>query len=615
MFLVLPLFIVSDNWVFTKANCKMVDGKPIINFGEPNKSTADAWVCYNNSLHANGWYQMHVHGRPGAKSSDIMYCAGYLEAVLAYDGIFNHYSLIREIKGYPVGARTYPPKVKSFMQANLRYARLSVEAYPDEPYWNEIGLILTQFDGLVAGYASVANETAVLEEFDLWFLQSAGDMFDLAAIYKDDKPTQEFREHCTGLVRLTDNYDDIYFSHDAWSDYRELHGQLKEYDLPIPEFKTRKIVMSTRVGKLFSYDDFYIADSGLFVIETTLNNYNDKLYDLVVPQCLFTWLRAVHATWVAQSGREWSEIFIRHNSGTYNNQYVIVDSKKFERYEKPTKDLLWIIEQFPGDNWRMSDVTSYLVEKGYFPSVNCPYHQDLYEIAGYPELVKSMGIYGDYRSNFKSPRYQIMLREVPRIKTFEEFKSFMRYNNWKRDPYSQHDPAQQIASRYDLREFETPYGKPNNFGDLDSKCLCLTEAVTQMKMHAIASPPYENNPVWEFGVPPFDHINYFGLPKVWNFNWTTFSSEGYNICKQHKSQESCLNNTKWCGWCLFESKCMPGEASGPFSGFKCESGWKTPEKLQPWALKVVIPTTIICVLFCLVVYSLHFVSKKNEFLL
>jgi len=615
MIFALTTLIACGDYVFTKAGCRVVNGKPEIHFGHPNKTTDDAWACYNNSIHANGWYKMHVHGRKGAKSEDIMLCAGFLEGALAQEGIFNHYLLIREIKKYPVRARTYPPKVKDFMQRNLNYVRLSVDSYPDDKYWQKIGLIMKQFDGIVAGYNYTANETSKLDDFDHWFFQSAGDMFDIAAIFKDDAPPQEFREHCTGLVRLTDNFDDVFFAHDAWSDYRELHGQLKEYDFHLPEFTAGRIVMSTRVGKIASYDDFYLTDSGLFVIETTLNNYNDKLYDVVVPQCLFTWMRAVLSTWTTSSGKEWAETFIRHNSGTYNNQYVIIDSKKFTRYQKPTSDLLWIIEQFPGDNWRMSDLTQQLVKNGYFPSVNCPYHEDLYKIAGYPELVKSMGVYGAYRSNDHSPRFQIITREAHRIKTFDDFKAFMRYNNWKRDPYSQHDPAQQIASRYDLREFPTPYGSPNNFGDLDSKCLRLTEAVTLMRMHAIASPPYDNNPFWEFGKAPFDKISSFGLPLLWNFNWTTFQPEDYDICASHKTQDECLTNTTWCGWCMISDKCMPGDKTGPFADLKCEDGWKIPEKPQPWARDVVIPTTVFCTLFCLVIYSLHFMGKKKDYLL
>jgi hypothetical protein len=596
-------------------------GEPYLKYEDHVEGdNAVAWARWNNSIHQDGWYKLHLHGQEGAADKDIMTCAGYLEGALSANGIFNHYALIREIKGYPAGVRTYPPKVYAFINDNLKYVRESVEAYADVEYWQEIGLILSQFDGLRKGYdfAMKDNNTAKMGEFDHWFFQSAGDMFDIAAMFPGDiAPAEEFkREHCSGLIRLTDDYSDLYFAHDAWSDYRELHGLLKEYNLPVKAFKARRMILSSRVGKLASYDDFYFADTGLFVIETTLNNYNDDLYKVCIPQKLFTWVRALHATWTSTLAKEWCETFIKHNSGTYNNQYVVVDSNKFKRFEKPTKDLVWIIEQYPGV-YNMSDVTEYITENGYFPSVNTPFHEYLYNLAGYPKLVESLGIYGAYRSK-NGPRALIMQRDAPRIKNFEDFKNFMRYNQYKRDPYSQGDPAQQIAARYDLREPKTPYGARNNFGDLDSKALRLTEAKTLLRMHAIASPPYDTSPesfkpVWEFGVPPFDKINYYGLPKRWNFTWLEFGAEGYSACEELKTEKDCYTNT-YCGWCMYSQKCYPGDSHGPWFRYKCINGWKVEQKIQEWANSVIIPITVICVIFTIVVFVLHFVYKKKEVL-
>ena len=615
------LFLSLASCEYQSAICKIDSStqKPTILYQDHKEGDgAVAWAHWNNSIHEVGWYKLHIHGQEGADDGEIMTCAGFLEGALSANSIFNHYQLIREIKEYPLTPKTYPPKVYQFIYDNLVYVRQSVEAYQDVPYWQEIGLIMKQFDGLQMGYnytmEQQGNTTAVMNEFDHWFFQSAGDMFDIAAMFPDDvAPAKEFREHCTGLVRVTDDYSDLFFAHDAWSDYRELHGELKEYDLPISAFKARRILMSTRIGKLASYDDFYMADTGLFVIETTLNNYNDALYDVVVPQNIFTWLRAVHATWTSTAGKEWCETFIKHNSGTYNNQYVVVDSNKFVRKEKPTSDLVWIIEQFPGV-YNMSDVTQYIVENGYFPSVNTPYHEYLYNLAGYPELVESMGIYGEYRSNH-GPRAQIMERDAPRIKDFDDFKSFMRYNEWDRDPYSQGDPAQQIASRYDLRPPETPYGVRNNFGDLDSKVLRLTEARTLLTMHAIASPPYKDEansskPVWEFGKAPFDQIHYFGLPTRWEFDWQDFGAEGYDQCGELKDQDSCFTNS-YCGWCMYSQKCMPGESMGPWFDLKCEDGWKVYSPIQSWALSLIIPVSVIIVIFVLIIFALHYFTRKQ----
>ena len=608
---------LCEEWTVTAASCFVKDGKYTVMDGQA--PGAVAYAVYNNSIHADGWYRLHVHGNSAYPDKDIMHCAGMVEGYLTAEGMFNHYNLIKDIKGYPRG-QWYPEEVHDFIEKNRISVENNVAAFVEDEWWQSIGLILEQFHGLVEGYERKThdNTTMTMSVFDHWFFQSAGDMFDIAEMFEGAVADTEYHEHCTGMVKLTDDYSDIYFAHDAWSDFRELHGQLKEYDLPITKFKARRLVMSTRIGKLASYDDYYLSDAGLFVLETTLNNYNMDLYKVVVPQCVFTWLRAVHAMWTTDNGKDWAETFIRHNSGTYNNQYVIVDTNKFERGQKPTKDLLWIIEQFPG-MYEMTDVTDQLVRDGYFPSINSPWHENLYEIAGYPELVASLGIYGPYRSAKEGPRYQIMMRDAPRIKTFEDFKAFMRYNQWYRDPFAQGDAAQQIASRYDLRPPTTPYGDRKAIGDLDSKCLRLTEALTTMTIHAFASPPYENDtaeariPPWEFDQPQFakDCPRHDGLPKKWNFSWVTFGADDYNVCSNFTTEKECIEHDKWCGWCMFSGTCMVGDKAGPFFELECESGWKRKTVLQSWAVPVIAVVTVLSCLFIIGVLLLHFFVMRK----
>ena len=37
------------------------------------------------------------------------------------------------------------------------------------------------------------------------------------------------------------------------------------------------------------------------------------------------WIRSLAANRLSQGGKEWTEIFSKFNSGTYNNQWMIVD--------------------------------------------------------------------------------------------------------------------------------------------------------------------------------------------------------------------------------------------------------------------------------------------------
>jgi len=60
---------------------------------------------------------------------------------------------------------------------------------------------------------------------------------------------------------------------------------------------------------------------------TTTNNVN-PLRQVLTPQSVLSWQRVRTANLMASSGAEWVAIFKKHNSGTYNNQYMITDLNK-----------------------------------------------------------------------------------------------------------------------------------------------------------------------------------------------------------------------------------------------------------------------------------------------
>jgi hypothetical protein len=418
-------------------------------------------------------------------------------------------------------------------------------------------------------------------------------------------------EHCSGLVRVVPDFSDVFFSHDSWSDFRDLHGQLKEYHLPIPQFTAKTIVMSTRIGKLASDDDFYITDQGLFVLETTINNFNDDLYKASNPHQLFTWLRAAHASWTATNGSNWTSTFALHNSGTYNNQYLVVDAKCFRRGEAPHDGFLWIIEQYPGIT-RARDMTDVLNRKGFFPSFNRPWFVDLYNLAGFPQRIKEWGADGNYWTYNTSARFYLFEREGPRLKSFEQFKSFMRYNNWRRDLYSNGDPGQMILSRYDQRENRSVHLRARLFGGLDSKCLRLTEAATQLRFHAFASPAWdEENRIPVFSFPENLGKEYhLGLPTTWNFSWIQFESWQPHKCAKFPNKKACVGDDL-CGWCGHAGQCLPGDEDGPFLGLVCKSGWAA-KNTREWVTPVAIVVPIVVVIIVALVVFFVWRRKKQQ---
>ena len=46
---------------------------------------------------------------------------------------------------------------------------------------------------------------------------------------------------------------------------------------------------------------------------------------------MLEWLRNVIANRLAVTGQDWTEIFSQYNSGTYNNQFGILDYKQFKK--------------------------------------------------------------------------------------------------------------------------------------------------------------------------------------------------------------------------------------------------------------------------------------------
>ncbi len=64
---------------------------------------------------------------------------------------------------------------------------------------------------------------------------------------------------------------------------------------------------------------------------------------------VMAWIRNLVANRLASNGAEWSNVFGHYNSGTYNNQWMIVDYKLFNpKAEALAPGTLWLFEQIPG---------------------------------------------------------------------------------------------------------------------------------------------------------------------------------------------------------------------------------------------------------------------------
>ena len=97
-------------------------------------------------------------------------------------------------------------------------------------------------------------------------------------------------------------------------------------------------------------DDFYIVSSGLAVTETTNDIFNKSLFSELTSNSVPTGFRAMVANRLAENSNQWTEIFKEENSGTYNNQWVIIDYTKINVSSGVTSigpDFFWMLEQLP----------------------------------------------------------------------------------------------------------------------------------------------------------------------------------------------------------------------------------------------------------------------------
>ena len=155
---------------------------------------------------------------------------------------------------------------------------------------------------------------------------------------------------------------------------------LKNYRMPLRRVPKGSTVAGVEMsfsgypGVIYSGDDFTITSAGLTVLETTIGNNNKALWRHVVPRgSVLEGVRATVANRLATDGKSWTGVFSRYNSGTYNNQWMVVDNKLFHPHEQQLRPgLFWVLEQIPG-YLRREDLTRVLQTRTFWPSYNSPY--------------------------------------------------------------------------------------------------------------------------------------------------------------------------------------------------------------------------------------------------
>jgi len=283
-----------------------------------------------------------------------------------------------------------------------------------------------------------------------------------------------------------------------------------------PSNKAPTVTFSSYPAALQSIDDFYLTSQELYIAETTNSVFNASLYlDYVSTQTVPEWIRIIVANRLATTAPEWANYFGQYNSGTYNNQWQVVDYKLFTPGQPIQENTLWVLEQIPG-YVVADDQSSYLINQGFWPSYNVPFYPEIYNLSGYPEFYQK---YGDAYSYSECARAKIFHRDAHNVQTIDDMKKIMRYNEYQTDPFSLWDACRQIAARCDLNTpwSNNTYNGYNAFGAIDSKITDNT-LIQKLQAWAISGPTWDAQPPFAW-TNAWENILHPGMPQVYDFDW------------------------------------------------------------------------------------------------
>ncbi|XP_072043162.1 phospholipase B-like 1, partial [Amphiura filiformis] len=495
--------------------------KPHLEVGVLDQVGGVAVATFNDSIEETGWSVLNIksgYGNKKSKDIDILYAAGYLEGALTAKRI---YQMVVNMNGtfYDDQKPEVVQKMHDFFASQDKWMRKMIAKNPRDAYWQVVALVVAHIDGLLDGYNAMPYQDKPLDMFAMQTLNGVGDLIDLrhaldpSTIPDWEKMTHhEFAlylaksGHCSALVKVLPGFEDIFMGHSSWFTYSAMIRIYKHYNFNVANkaVAAKQMSFSSYPGFLESLDDFYLLSSGLVMLQTTNNMFNNTLYKLVVPESLLAWQRVRVANFMAHSGQEWADALAKYNSGTYNNQYMIIDRK---RISKEIEDnALWVIEQIPG--FVQSGDQTPILRAGYWPSYNIPFYEDIYNMSAYPEMKKKRGQQLSYQL---ASRAEIFRRDQSTVVDMDSYKNILRFNNYKSDPYSYGDSCNSICCRGDLGD------PPSASGCYDTKVTNLGMSAKMMS-YAISGPTQSSN------LPAFEWTDVFtqphlGTPQKYDFDF------------------------------------------------------------------------------------------------
>jgi hypothetical protein len=492
-------------------------------------------------------------------------------------------------------AEPFTPRLEEYLTQNEAFmAEQIAAANGTDPFWHHVDVVWRQQRGLYDGYSSVAGPAQQLPFRAIYAINLVGDLFDLDMVYgsaaeganaADEEPPLRRGSapalaaaarraaaaglppspgprirgdvarkpgHCSGLVKLTPGNTDLLTSHATWASTTTMTRIWKVYDMPLrtsgqpgaPAAPARSMAMSSYPASLYSSDDFYtMLPTQLVVQETTLDNNNMSLYhQFVQPRTVLEWLRNLVANRLATSAPSWVELFANCsgdagwacNSGTYNNEFMVVDYSLFAAGAPLAADTVWVLDQMPG-HIQATDFSAQLQEQRYFASYNVPYFPAIFNVSNQGALVKR---YGPWFSWGNTSRALMFARGQAGVTDATSLRALMRLCDFQTDPLARQgcgtnppfSGVNAIAARSDLNPPDGVYPiadlgwSDNDAIDVKFTTAQLMQAADgSMGASAESSPSHDSEPVFVWSTSSVANETHIGLPDAWAFPLQTFT--------------------------------------------------------------------------------------------
>lgn len=465
-----------------------------------NEKNLIAQGIYKKTRYAQGWDKLRLKTFSNSNGNPLLQCysAGFIEGAISATEIFYYYT---NIHIFFKKSKKSVDDIKYFysvVNENLR-ERIKKENYQNKNFDDSefkqlayITCLLAQINGLYQGYNSQADSDKKLDLLDFYFINSEGNFGDLKAymkvnnmkfdsvndFYKKENLIEFYnttdiqliwknlirKGHCSAIIKMTETPEgkkDIIAGHNTWSDYSEMIRVLKfnsfafEGENGIFNMQSKTINYSSYPGVLFSGDDFYLLDSKVGVLQTTLSVINKFSYkDLIdLKKYIPEFMRLQICNFTSNSAKDWVDTYKSFKNHMYITQWIVIDYNllnKLNEGRKVNEGLVYLVEEAPKSILH-KDLTKEILDKKFYGSFNLSYFPEHQSILGMSHFKNVDFFDKDY-----NPRYYILENMQESVKDINGFKKLILYNGYGKtessivDDPSLKDPSNGISARDDL---------------------------------------------------------------------------------------------------------------------------------------------------------------------